>query len=50
MPANKFCPDNFRDVGEALVVQNTVGVLPIILDQLFHSKLTSVLFFVLQLL
>ena len=34
MPANKLCPDNFRDVGEALVVQNPIDVVPALLAEL----------------
>ena len=34
MPANKLCPDNFRDVGEALVVQNPINVIPALLAKL----------------
>ena len=47
MPTNKLCLDDFRDVGEALVVQNVVDVLPI-LDQLFRPKLASMFVFGLQ--
>ena len=28
MPANKLCPDDFWDIGEALVMQHTVDVDP----------------------
>ena len=28
MPTNKLCPDNFRNVREALVVQNPIDVIP----------------------
>ena len=28
MPTNKLCPDNFRDIGEALVVQNAIDIVP----------------------
>ena len=34
MPANKPCPDNFRDVKEALVVQNPIDVVPALLAKL----------------
>ena len=27
MPADKFCPDDFRDIEEALVVKHAVNVL-----------------------
>ena len=41
MLANELCPDDFRDVGEALVVQHAVNVLPVF-DQLFRPKLASI--------
>ena len=34
MLANKLCPDNFRDVEEALVVQNFIDVVPALLAEL----------------
>ena len=34
MPTNKLCPDDFRDVGEALVVQNPIDVVPALLAEL----------------
>ena len=34
MPTNKLCPDDFRDVGEALVVQHAVDVVPALLAEL----------------
>ena len=34
MPTNKFCPDDFRDVGKALVVQNPIDVVPALLAKL----------------
>ena len=34
MPANKLCPDNFRDIGETLVVQNPINVVPALLAEL----------------
>ena len=34
MPANKLCPDDFRDVGETLVVQNPIDVVPALLAEL----------------
>ena len=49
MPADELCPNDFRDVGEALVVQHAVDVLPV-LGQLPRPKLTSVFVSVLQLL
>ena len=29
MPTNKLCSDDFRDVGEALVVQHAINVVPV---------------------
>ena len=49
MPADELCLDDFRDVGEALVVQHAIDVLPV-LGQLSRPKLASVFVFVLQLL
>ena len=37
MPTNKLCPDDFRDVGEALVVQNPIDVVPALLAELLVS-------------
>ena len=34
VPTNKLCPDDFRDVGEALVVQNPIDVVPALLAEL----------------
>ena len=31
MPADEFCPENFPDIREALVVQDAVDVLLVIL-------------------
>ena len=44
MSTNKLCSDDFRDVGEALVVQDVVDVLPV-LDQLFRPRFASVFVF-----
>ena len=30
MPADKLCQDGFREIGEALVVQHAVDVLPVL--------------------
>ena len=49
MPADELCPDDFRDVKEALVVQHVVNVLPV-LGQLPRPKVASVFVSVLQLL
>ena len=34
MPTNKLYPDDFRDVGEALMVQNSIDVIPTLLAEL----------------
>ena len=34
MPTNKLCSDDFRDVREALVVQNPIDVVPALLAKL----------------
>ena len=47
MPTDELRSDDFRDVGEALVVQHAVDVLPV-LGQLFQPKLASVFVFGLQ--
>ena len=39
MPTNKLCSDDFRDVGEALVVQNAVNVVPALLAELLVGLL-----------
>ena len=48
MPSDKFCLDNFRDIGKALVVQHAINVLPIVFDQLFRPKLASIFVFILH--
>ena len=50
MPAVELCLNNFWDVGEALVVQHAVNVLPIVFDPLFRPKLASEFVFTLQLI
>ena len=51
MPTNKLCPDNFRNIGEALVVQNSINVVPALLAELLvSSQLPSLLVFILKLL
>ena len=49
MPADELCSDDFRDVGEALVMQHTINILPVF-GQLPRPKLASVFVSVLQLL
>ena len=34
MPTNKLCPDDFRDIGEALVVQIPIDLVPALLAKL----------------
>ena len=34
VPANELCLDDFRDIGEALVVQHAVNVFPALLTKL----------------
>ena len=41
MPTNKLCPDDFRDVGEALVVQHAVDVVPALLAELLVGLLVG---------
>ena len=41
MPTNKLCLDDFRDIGEALVVQNTVDVIPALLAELLVGLLVG---------
>ena len=49
MPTNKLCPDDFRDVGEALVVQNPINVVPALLAKLLvGSQLPGLLVLSLQ--
>ena len=48
MPTNKLCLDDFRDVGEALVVQYAVDVVPAF--RVFCPDLLGLLIFGLQLL
>ena len=48
MPDNKLCPDDFRDVGEALVVQHAIDVVPAF--WVFRPGLPDLLVFGLQLM
>ena len=41
MPTNKLCSDDFRDVGEALVVQDAVDVVPALLAELLVGLLVG---------
>ena len=41
MPTNKLCPNNFRNVGEALVVQNSIDVVPALLAELLIGLLVG---------
>ena len=41
MPADELCPDDFRDVGEALMVQHTVNVVPALLAELLVGMLVG---------
>ena len=50
MLADEFCPDNFQDVGKALVMQYAINVFLAILDWLFRFKFPYLFIFVLQLL
>ena len=50
MPANKFCPDDFRDIKEALVVQHAVDILPIGIAWLLSSNLPSLVVLILKFL
>ena len=44
MPTNKVCPNDFRDVREALVVQNPIDVVPALLAKLLVGPQFSGLF------
>ena len=51
MPTNKLCPDDFRDVGQALVVQNPINVVPALpAELLVGPQLPGLLVFILKLL
>ena len=41
MPTNKFCPDDFWDVWEALVVQDAVNIVPALLAELLVGLLVG---------
>ena len=41
MPTNKLCSDDFWDVGEALVVQDAVNVVPALLAELLVGLLVG---------
>ena len=41
MPTNKLCPDDFQDVGEALVVQHAVNVVSALLAKLLVGLLVG---------
>ena len=50
MLADKFCPDNFRDVKYALVMQHAVDVFLAVFDWLFCSKFPYLFILTLQFL
>ena len=51
MPTDKLSPNDFGDVGEALVVQHAVNVFTALLAELLVSpKLSSLLVFILKFL
>ena len=50
MSTNKLCPDDFRDVGEALMVQHAVNVVPIDIAWLLSSNLPSLVVLILEFL
>ena len=51
MPANKLYPDDFRDVEEALLVQDLINVIPALLAKLLiGSELPCLLVFILEFL
>ena len=50
MPIDELCPDDFRNIREALVVQQAINVLPVVFDQFFRLKLANMFVFVLQFL
>ena len=41
MPTNKFCSDDFRDIGEALMVQHAVNIVPALLAELLLGLLVG---------
>ena len=41
MPTNKLCPDDFRNVREALVVQNPIDVVQALLAELLVRLLVG---------
>ena len=49
MPADELCPDDFRDVGEALVVHHAVNVFPALLAKLLIGlQFPSLFVFILE--
>ena len=51
MPTNKLCPNDFRDIKEALVMQNLIDVVPALLAELLVGpQLPGLLVFILKLL
>ena len=48
MPADELCPDNFRDIKEALIVQNSFNIVPTY--WMFGPSFPSLFIFVLQFL
>ena len=50
MPTNKLCPEDFRDVGEALMVQHAVDVVPVGIAWLLSSNLPSLVVLILEFL
>ena len=50
MPANKLCPDNFQDIGEALIVQHAVDVISVGIAWLLSSNFPSLVVLILEFL
>ena len=50
IPTNKLCPDDFRDLREALMLPNPIDVVPALLAKLLVStQLSGLLVFILKL-
>ena len=50
MPTNKLCPDDLRDVGEALIVPYAVNVVLVGIAWLLSSNFPSLVLFILEFL
>ena len=50
MPTDKLCPNDFRDIEKALMVQHIFNILPVNIAWLLNSNFLSLVVFILNFL